>query len=222
LIRHGAVADPWPASIYGCLDVPLSAHGRMQAHLAAERLRSVDLAAVVSSGLLRAEYGAACIRAYRALGRRDEPDLREIDRGDWAGVSFAELELRDPGAHRRWLAAPHEVRPPNGENLADVAARALPCLQALAEEHSGSAVAVVAHSWVVRVALCTALELPLQRSTALELATGGIAAIDWPVGAARPGDGSDGGVLRPTLVGFALDASPPPSRTWFRGVHRSP
>ena len=98
LVRHGAVAAPWDGRIYGDLDVPLSALGREEARLAAERLSDLPLDAVLSSGLERAEYGASLMRAARDSERRDEPALREIHRGAWKGLDRAEL---DPEAFAR-------------------------------------------------------------------------------------------------------------------------
>ena len=227
LIRHGAVAPAWRSRLYGCLDVPLSEPGRREAQRAAEIVAQIDLAAVFSSGLERAEFGAACIRAGRGLERRDEPALRELDRGEWAGLTFAELDRRDPGAYQRWSAAPHEVRPPGGENLTDLTRRVVPALARIAAEHRGAEIAIVTHSWVIRVAVCAALAVPPARCMRLDVSTGGMAVLDWPAGAepehehARvDGAEDERGSLRPTLVGFGLDHAPDRGRVWFRGPHR--
>ena len=214
LIRHGRVASAWTDRIYGRLDVPLSRAGERQAREAAERLAAEPLAAVVSSGLARTEYGAARLRRGRDLARRDEPDLAEIDRGEWAGVRFADLERDSPGALAAWCREPERIRPPGGENLADLAGRVLPRVQALVGEFGGGAVAVVAHSWVIRVALCAAVGLPPGAAQSFDPGPGSISAVDWPTPA-----GAERG-LRPTLVGCGLNRPPDRSRGWFRGPHR--
>ncbi len=212
VVRHGLVAASWRERIYGDLDVPLAPEGEAEAERAAERLRRVSLAAVVSSGLARAEFGAARIRAGRGLARRDEPALRELHRGDWTGLGFDELERREPGAWQRWHAEPEERRPPGGESLADLAARVLPALESICAAHAGAEVAIVSHSWVGRLVAAVALGLPPAACTRLRLPTGAAIAVDWPVGESGQ---------RPTLAGFHLDRPPDRGTAWFRGPHRS-
>lgn len=219
LVRHGAVAPEWRERLYGCLDVPLAESGRVEAHRAAALLERVELAAVISSGLERAEFGAACIRAGRALERLDERELRELDRGGWAGLGFDELEERDPGAYARWSADPAGVRPPGGENLSDLALRVVPCLDRIAERHAGAEVAIVTHSWVIRVAVCAVLGIGPARCMRLDLPTGGLVVVDWPAEARAAAERGAGGA--PVLVGFALEDAPDRSGGWFRGPPRT-
>lgn len=213
LLRHGRVSDAWHGRIYGCLDVPLSPLGERHALRCAALLAERPLRAVVSSGLARTEHGAALLRAPRDLPRRDEPELRELDRGEWAGLSFEQLEARHPGAWDSWRADPVQGRPPGGESLADLCSRALPPLEALVGEHGGGEVAVVAHSWVIRCTLCEALDLPLAAAARLDLPAGGLVALDWPVQSA--------GIRRPVVVGFNLDRAPDRGTAWQRGPQRS-
>jgi len=123
LVRHGEVDAQWRGRIYGDRDVPLSEGGRRQAEGAAEVLADVDLIGVVSSGLARAEFGAQCLRRTRELERVDDPGLREMVRGEWAGKRPDELD--DPQAFAAWHADPVDRRPPGGESLGDLARRVL-------------------------------------------------------------------------------------------------
>ena len=227
LLRHGQVAHEWRHRIYGCHDVPLSDRGEREAHAAAEALADVSLDAVVSSGLERTEFTARLLRAPRDLPRRDDSELREIDRGEWIGRELADLAREEPEAWDAWCRTPSVSRAPGGESLGDLSARVLPRLDEWARRHPGGRVAFVAHSWVIRVAVCHALELSLDVSPRLAIGTGEWVAIDWPAEAA-PGDrgsgsrpashrGGGGTRQRPTLVGFAADAWPPAGAPWFRG-----
>lgn len=208
LVRHGAVEDAWRGRIYGCHDVELSPLGKREAQQAASRLRDIELAAVISSGLRRTELGAACIRAERGLPRVDDAELREIERGAWVGLHPDETP--DDG-WRRWHAAPHVQRPPSGESLGDLSQRVLPRIAAHAGGCPGKALAIVAHSWVLRVTLCHSLGMPLSRASRLAVPTGSIAVIDWP----NERDGSVG-EQRPTLSALGADVLPPEAAGWYR------
>jgi broad specificity phosphatase PhoE len=200
LMRHGQVAEEWRGRIYGSLDVPLSETGRREARRLAELLACVRLSLVVSSGLERTEFGAALLRSGRGLARQDDAALREIDRGSWAGLLLSELERAQPGAWERWHRAPRTSAPPGGESLLDLERRVLPSLDRWVHRAPGPALAVVAHGWVLRVAVCTALGLPLERAPALDLRTGELVVIECRRGAFSPGE------IR--LRGFALDRLP--------------
>jgi len=204
LVRHGAVDPAWHGRIYGALDVPLSAAGRDEARAAAERLAHEPLAAAVSSGLARADFGAECLRAARGLERLVDPDLRELERGDWAGLGLDELERRHPGAWAAWYASPATVRTPGGESLDDLAARAVPALERWVERYSGRSIALVTHGWVVRVLICHVLGAPNALAPRLDVRTGDIALLEWTAPATA------------RLVGFALDRPPEPEQARSR------
>jgi len=213
LVRHGEVDAAWRGRAYGAMDVPLSERGREQAGAAAALLRELPLAAVVSSDLERARWGAECIAAGRGLSVQAFPELRELDRGEWAGRSIDELDSLPPpedaqgsSAWEHWWGSPAVRRPPGGESLDDLAERVLPVVERLCVRHAGRAVALVAHSWVVRLILSRAMGLEPSAVTRLDIPTGSVSIIDWSAQGAGPC----------FVHGMALDELPPESR-WRRG-----
>ena len=211
LLRHGEVEPAWRDRLYGAHDIELSPRGCVEAREAAERLRNEVLDGVVSSGLRRTEYGAALLRAERAVPRRDEPDLRELSRGAWVGLTFREVPA---GGFEAWLAEPEHRRPPGGESLADLAQRVLPRLDALSREFADQNLALVVHSWVIRVAVCAALGMSLRRAPQLAVTTGSVTVLDWTA------DGNDAGARHVVVAGFATDRAPVPGTGWYRGPAR--
>ncbi len=210
--RHGEVAERWRGTVYGRLDVELSPRGLEQSRRIGAALRDLPIDAVVSSGLQRAEAAADDVARQRreALsvhGRSEGPsevperasDSRflELDRGDWAGVTLADLAVRDPQGHRAWLDARGALRAPNGESPDDVALRTVPAFADWASRFPGGVVVVIAHLWVVRSAVAHCLGLPMARSGELLLPPGGVCEFDWPAG----GDGR-----APVMRRFGSDA----------------
>jgi len=218
LIRHGSVAEPWPQTVYGCLDIPLSEEGMGEARATARRLAGIQWDAVVSSGLQRAEFTAQLLREPLGLQRRDERDLQEIDRGKWAGVPLADLARTHPGAWRDWHMSPWQERSPGGESLADVEARVLPCIGRLADEFSEGTVAVVTHLWVIRTVLCAVLQLPARSAEAMRIVPSAAVVIDWP---ADEDQGNAQG-SRAVLAGLAVEGPPVAGGNWFRSPSTSP
>lgn len=181
LVRHGEVEAHWRGRLYGCLDVRLSDTGRDEARRAAQFLKPEPLNAIISSGLARTRYGASWIAQARPFEETHDARLREIDRGDWVGLTFAELNAQVPGGMDAWRADAWNMRPSGGENMTDVAERVCEVLDELATKHDGQRVCVVAHSHVIRAALSRALDRDLVME--LDLPTGSVVSVDWAVGA---------------------------------------
>jgi broad specificity phosphatase PhoE len=180
LVRHGQVHSDWQGRIYGCLDVPLSENGEAEARRAAGFLKSAPLCAVVSTGLRRSAYGAEQIAKLRELEVRTESDLREIERGEWAKLSFAELEERFPGELALWNEDPWERRPLGGESLGELSLRVVAVMDRLAAEFEGKEIAVVAHRHVLRCAMAAAIGR--KESLSQIIPTGMVLKLDWPAG----------------------------------------
>ncbi|TDJ70766.1 MAG: histidine phosphatase family protein [Planctomycetota bacterium] len=211
LVRHGRVADPWYDRIYGDLDVPLSLEGEEQSRRAARLFEGIMLSAVISSGLARAEYAARLIREPRGLPRRDDRRLAEIYRGEWAGFGEAEVEAARPGGWRAWQDAGGLHPPPGGETLQSVRERVVTALDELAREAGSTRVAVVAHKWVLRVAACEALALPLDRSIELDVPNCAVLVLDWPLrrgSRERPETGAENGRTMPIMHGIGVERLP--------------
>ncbi len=190
LARHGEVDERWRGTIYGRLDVELSAKGLEQSSRMADALAERVIDRVVSSGLQRAEAAAALIRAGReGLVRTDDERFLELDRGAWAGRRIDELAESDPDGLRRWQAARGACQAPGGESPEDVAVRTIPAFADWAERGAGGTIVIVAHLWVVRSAVAWALGLPMDRSPQIGWPPGGVCELDWPVrsGPAEPG-----------------------------------
>jgi len=161
LIRHGEVEHAGEGRFFGHADVPLSRVGREQAEALARTLGSEAIEAVYASDLVRAQASAAPLAAARRLVPDLVPALREIALGAWEGLTFAEMEARDPDTVRRWLADPGGFAYPGGESLQDLHARVLPALRTLVARHAERRIAVVAHGGSNRVILGEALGVPL-------------------------------------------------------------
>ena len=178
LVRHGQVHADWRNRIYGCLDVPLSDHGEDEARRAAAFLEPLQIDRVISTGLSRSTFGAGCIASSRGLQVQTEPDLREIERGAWAGLTFEELEAEYPGAFEAWNHSPWDQHPERGESLGQLMERVAPCLQRIARANVGRTVAIVAHRHVLRCAMASALGRA--ESLRHKIPTGMVLTLDWP------------------------------------------
>jgi alpha-ribazole phosphatase len=162
LIRHAEVEHAAEGRFFGHTDVGLSATGRLQAEALAGRLAPEPIDAVYASDLARARQSAAPLAAARGLAPVEVPALREMAMGEWEGLTFREIQAREPEALGRWLANLATFPFPGGESLEQLRARVMPALREILERHAGGRVALVAHGGPNRVILAEALGMPLQ------------------------------------------------------------
>ena len=148
LVRHGE--SEWNAAgrWQGWGDPPLTDLGRQQAARAAEALAgSVDH--VATSDLARARQTADILASALGIGDVDvDPDLRELDVGEWTGLTNDELVERFPDEIARWRNGPRTA-PPRGEHYDAFGERIARGLGRLAAAHPRGSVVVVAHGGVI-------------------------------------------------------------------------
>jgi broad specificity phosphatase PhoE len=173
LFRHGET-DLTLGRYCGSTDPPLNERGREQADQVAALLREHQPAAVYSSPLRRAAETAE--PAANALGLRVQTidALREIDFGEWEGLTFAEARERDAAHWARRQDDPYGVSPPRGETYRELVARVLPAFRDLFERHAGDTVAVFAHKSVIRVLVTDVLSMPVSYYRRIELDPGAL------------------------------------------------
>ncbi|HYO55763.1 histidine phosphatase family protein [Archangium sp.] len=164
VIRHGETAWNHELRLQGHLDVPLNAHGRVQAEALGRALASEPLDAIYASDLSRAMQTARALAAGRSLAVRAEPRLRERHYGIFQGLTHAEAAERHPEGFAAWRGRVADWAPEGGETLAEFHARSVDITLTLARRHPGGRIALVAHGGVLdclyRAASGMALDAP--------------------------------------------------------------
>lgn len=161
LIRHGQVAGYEIPAYNGHADVPLTEYGISQYHLLKERLADAGITACYSSDLSRCVTGAGIICASLDIRSVLKPELRELNIGIWEGMTWSAITASYPQEWQARLADIVNYRVPEGENLLDLAARAIPALNEIVRSHRGENVLVVGHGGMNRVLLLDAIGAPL-------------------------------------------------------------
>jgi probable phosphoglycerate mutase len=182
LVRHGESTWNSVGRFQGGLDAPLSRRGLDQARALAAGLAATRFDALYTSPLRRARDTAAACRAALGLDPVAVPDLREVGLGAWEGLSFEAVRAQDGARHRRWLEAPVDHPPPDGESMAGLAGRVRAALAELDRRHPGGRVLVVSHGGAIASALCGWLGRPLNAIWTLRLDNASITRVVLPAG----------------------------------------
>ena len=148
IVRHGET--DWNAELrfQGHADPPLNETGRAQARALAEQLADLRPEAIYASDLARARETAEIVGGRLELPVTALRELREIDVGDWQGLTHEEIDERFPEAHAAWLRG--EAGWSRGETYDELAARVLPALERIARAHPQGRVVVVGHGGTIR------------------------------------------------------------------------
>lgn len=161
LVRHGETVWHSENRYAGSTDIELTPRGRGQADLLAEWAASAGLRAVWSSPLHRARQTAATCATSVHLPHTVDERLRELDFGAAEGMTAPDMEKALPEALQAFRQDPVVHHLPGGEDPIAAARRFTACLEAISAEHPGGRVLVVAHTTVIRLALCQLMGLPL-------------------------------------------------------------
>jgi broad specificity phosphatase PhoE len=151
LARHGETDWNRTGRFQGHADQPLNEHGREQARDLAEALSGEPIAAVYASDLRRAAETAAIVADRLGVPLTLRRELREVDVGEFSGLTRDEIDARWPEAQRR-----HEERGYGwleGESLDEMSSRVRIGLLKIAREHPDELVLAVGHGGTVRATL---------------------------------------------------------------------
>lgn len=160
LIRHGESAaaylgKPFPL-VDGHADPELAENGREQAERLAERLATTHIDAIYVTSLRRTAQTAAPLAEKLGLTPQVEPDLREVNLGEWEAGLFRKMVADNhPVAERMWAEERWDVIP-GAEPAEMFAARTGGAIRQIAAAHPDQRVAVVVHGGVIAVVLAMA------------------------------------------------------------------
>jgi broad specificity phosphatase PhoE len=149
LVRHGETE--WNATHrwQGFTGPPLNALGRQQANELADKLSGVVIDAIYSSDAVRAVETAEIVAARLDLDVRQDERLREVNFGEWEGLTRQEINARYSGAFMEWDAC-KLAAPTGGETDLQMAERVLEALHEIADRHEGDEVLIVTSGGPIR------------------------------------------------------------------------
>jgi broad specificity phosphatase PhoE len=175
-IRHGETDHNAQGRLQGQRDVPLNGRGREQASAVGRallKLRPAEISrldaagAFVASPLMRARTTMERARTAMQL----KPDefgldarLKEIGFGQWEGLTWPEVQARDPEAHKARHADKWNFVPPGGESYAMLSVR----LRDWLSEQTGDSF-IAAHGGVARALAVLLAGVDPQRAVDIDI-----------------------------------------------------
>jgi len=162
LVRHGETDWNREGRYQGQTDVPLNATGLAQAEALAESQRGRPLDWVYASDMQRARQTAEILGRVTGAPVHIDRRLREIHLGAWEGQLFNQIQETQGDLLAQRDREPLDNRPPGGESVREVMARALPLLEEIQRRHPDGRVAIVSHGAALAVIKIHVLDLPVE------------------------------------------------------------
>ena len=161
LIRHAEVEASYQGVFGGRIDMDLSPRGHDQAATLARYLH----AEAVERDLCQSDEARPADAGPLLLNGAPKPvilpDLREVDFGDWTGLSWDQVQAKFGVSAFSWLDHLECGGIANAECGETFRERVEPCLERILADHAGEQVAVFCHGGVIRMVLSILLRWPL-------------------------------------------------------------
>ena len=161
VMRHGEPEGVCPEGgtiLRGRTDHALTDRGWLQAYQRAEQLLNdgKEWDVIISSPLIRCAHFAKALITEKLMSHPDcliDARWREIDSGDWDGLSTAEIWQGSPELMEKMWQDPMEFCAPKGEAVTDFSVRIEQAWSDLLMQHQGKRILLVCHGGVMRLLL---------------------------------------------------------------------
>lgn len=160
-IRHGQTDWNLQGKIQGSYDSELNDTGIKQAIELSEVLLKLNykFSRIYTSPQKRALKTAKILSEYSNIEYIPIDDLKEINMGEWEGLSWKEVEENYPTEYKKWLLNRQYTRTPNGESYDDMLKRVLIAINQIIDENSDNVV-VISHSAIIMGLQCYVTNTP--------------------------------------------------------------
>lgn len=162
LIRHGQTEANILRRLQGQSDGPLNALGRQEVERLGLALKNTQIDVIISSDMIRARDTAAAIARYHNLPVNTTPLVCEWNCGEWDGRPAEEFI-----AIVKNLTIPiAELRPPGGETLTEVRARASAFVKDVTEKYPDKTVVLSSHGDFLRMVISVLMNKSIDEANA--------------------------------------------------------
>ena len=180
IVRHGQVKDYDRFPAYGHTDVDITQIGIMQMETLAQRLKLTDIGVIYSSDLKRSIKGAQIINQFHNVPHYIEPEFKEINFGDWEGLSLSEIREQFPNEMKKRMNDPIGFTPPgNGESVEVFSRRIINHFKSIIKKQNGKDILLIGHGVVNRVIISDALCIDFSQMFKLQQNYGCLNIIDY-------------------------------------------
>lgn len=150
LVRHGETVWNKENRLQGWLDSPLSPEGIQRATKLGEQLKNVPFAAAYCSSSERTKETLHYLVHDKSMPIFYEDDLREINLGNWQGMTIDEIRELDRFAYEVYTDYPAQFIATHTESFGAVTERAMFALKSIAKQYPDDTILIVSHGVTIK------------------------------------------------------------------------
>ncbi len=169
LVRHGEVEARYHRVFGGRIDMDLSPLGHEQVKAAANYFQRHPPHVMYASPMKRVRQTLAPLAKWTGLEPKILPGLREVDFGEWTGLSWEQVYERFKVSAFDWLNQLETGSIAKAESTADFRHRVDEALRQILTESPSKEIAVIAHGGTIRMLLALILDLPFTKMSAFDI-----------------------------------------------------
>ena len=178
IIRHGSIDSKYQGRYIGTMDVPLSQKGLEESVAIGKYLADINCDYIFASPMLRVKQTLeTAIAPEKIKDVEYKENLREINFGDWEGMTFEEINAKYPNQVNDWVGILNKFGFPNGSNVDDFH-KGIELFKKTLLKISSETIMVFAHGGVILALICSILGLEKDKMLAFKVDRGSITTLD--------------------------------------------
>lgn len=181
LIRHGQTDSSLKNKLCGRTDEPLNSNGIHEVKRLITFLRiknKPDI--IITSPLIRAKQTAEIIADNYNITPIESKELREIDFGEWEGLTFNEIKNKQPDEFIKWMKHPDKFTPTNGESIIDLNKRINNFMNKVVDNsEKNSTIYLITHGGPIRSALINTLKILPSSYWNIKISHGSVTCLEY-------------------------------------------
>ena len=159
-LRHGQAKNNAERVLAGRTPgFPLTDTGIKQAEATAELLAHMNISAIYSSPIQRAQHTAEIVGKHNSVDVTIDDRLIELDMGKFTGVPYDEIFTSNGNVFMKFYNGDLEIAHNGVETFADVKKRVLSIVDNVLEKHPDGNVVLVTHMDPIKAMLSTIVDL---------------------------------------------------------------
>jgi len=178
LVRHGQTSWNETHRFQGWQDIELSNVGMNQAYKISTYFKDIEYDHLYSSDLIRALRTAQIIQAKHDATMTITKGLRELDVGNWEGLTFEEIVESNHGETITNMDDLWKLSREDGESLVQFQERVVKEFEKILVKSEGKDIIIVTHGGVIRVILCYVLKCEMSEINHNKIDNGSITILE--------------------------------------------
>lgn len=146
ITRHGETEWNTKGMMQGWGNSPLTELGRNQGEWLKNRMKELHMDVIYCSPSGRAYETAKIMKSNRDIKLIVDEDLREINMGQWEGLSQEEIKNLSEENHFNFWNMPSKYKANGGENFDEVRNRSYNAIVKILEKEKGKTILIVTHT----------------------------------------------------------------------------